>query len=109
MIKPTVGRVVWYYPHGRTQIDANEQPHAAIIAYVHGDDCINLAYFDSNGNAKAVTSVYLWQGVEPRPSFGFAQWMPYQLALQKQLGDLPVDISAECKSDPAFDNLPRSA
>lgn len=115
MIKPTIGRVVWYYPHGRTQKEANKQPHAAIIAHVYGDDCISIGYFDSNGVAKFATSVHLCQDSEPRPDFAFAEWMPYQIgqaakaeALEKKLGGLPEDISAATKSDPTFDNMPRS-
>ena len=93
MIKPTIGRVVWYHPFGSTLID---QPHAALIAHVWSDTCINLAVFDANGIPYNMTSVFLYQN-EPnseRPSSQFAEWMPYQQGqavkteiLEKQLAE----------------------
>ncbi len=77
MIKPTIGRVVWYYPHGHTPED--NQPHAALIAFVWSDTCVNLAYFDQNGEAHNATSVLLYdEDSMPKPSTGYACWMPYQ-------------------------------
>ena len=74
MIKPTIGRVVWYHPS-----DAEpEITHAATVTYVWSDTCINLAIFDSNGKIYAETSVLLFQGKGARPSSKFAEWMPYQ-------------------------------
>ena len=91
MIKPTIGRVVWYYPLGDT---SDEQPLAALIAHVWSDTCVNLAVFDSNGIASNQTSVFLYQN-EPnteKPSSSFCEWMPYQQgqaakteAVEKQL------------------------
>lgn len=76
MIKPTIGRVVWFHP-------LNADPkitHAAIVCHVWSDTCVNLHVFDSNGGSYAETSVFLWQGEDaaPRPSSKFAEWMPYQ-------------------------------
>ncbi len=92
MIKPTVGRVLWYYPKGRK---AGEQPQAAMIAHVWSDTCVNLAIFDDNGCPLAVppTSVLLVQEGAEVPSGGrYCTWMPYQQgqaakaeALEKQL------------------------
>lgn len=94
MIKPTVGRVVWYYPAGRSHED---QPNAAIIAYVHSDMMINVGGFDNNGQPFADTSVLLLQGEGSygNPGGGaWACWMPYQKgqaakteALESKLGD----------------------
>ena len=80
MIKPTVGRVVWYNP-GKIYVgpDPRGQPHAGIVTYVHSDSCVNLALFDSNGVAYSRTSVTLFQGDTDRPSGAYAEWMPYQL------------------------------
>jgi len=82
MIKPTVGRVVWYWPknHG-------SQPHAAIVAHVWSDTCVNLAIFDSNGVpvANPPTSVLLLQEGNERPTGGnFCEWMPYQIGQAKK-------------------------
>jgi hypothetical protein len=78
MIKPTVGRVVLYYRHGKTQFDANEQPEAATVAYVHSDTMINLSIVDHNGVQFPATSVFLYQGDGDRPQGSYAEWMPYQ-------------------------------
>lgn len=79
MIKPTVGRVVWYYPKGHTN---GEQPHAAIIAHVWSDTCVNLAIFDANGQPypPGKTSILLVQEGAPIPTGGdYCTWMPYQM------------------------------
>ena len=76
MISPTIGRIVWYWPKGH-----GTQPHAAIVAHVWSDTCVNLAIFDSNGVpvANPPTSVLLLQDGNERPSGGhFCEWMPYQ-------------------------------
>jgi hypothetical protein len=96
MIKPTVGRVVLYYRHGKTQFDANEQPEAATVAYVHSDTMVNLSVVDHNGEQFAATSAFLYQGDGDRPQSAYAEWMPYQQgqaakteALEKQLKEKP--------------------
>lgn len=80
MIKPTVGRVVWYHPtvddHGAKPLAG--QPLAAIIAAVWSDACINISYFDANGVARSKTSVLLVQEDQPCPEAGYAEWMPFQ-------------------------------
>lgn len=80
MIKPTIGRVVWYHP---TQADAvamsDGDIHPALICKVWSDTCVNLAIFDSNGVPYNRTSVFLAQGDGPVPAYGYAEWMPYQI------------------------------
>lgn len=76
MIKPTVGRVVWYWPGF---LPMPTQPLAAIVAYVHSDTLVNLAVFDANGVPSSQTSVHLWQGEGQRPTNFFCEWMPYQI------------------------------
>jgi hypothetical protein len=82
MIKPTVGRVVWYRPSGfdRTQmtIHDHEQPLAAIVAYVWSDTCVNLTVSDHDGTTHARTSVYLQQDDREAQSSPYCEWMPYQ-------------------------------
>jgi hypothetical protein len=91
MIKPTIGRVLWYHPVGST---AEEQPLAAVVAHMWSDTCVNLAVFNANGEARNATSVLLYQGEGERPSSNYAEWMPYQQgqaakteAAEKQLAD----------------------
>ena len=64
MIKPTVGRVVYY--------NGGDFKWAAIIAYVWNDTCVNLMVIDQNGNSFSRTSVV--QGAEAYQW----DWMPYQ-------------------------------
>jgi hypothetical protein len=75
MIKPTIGRVVWYHnPNSKI----TDQPWAAIVCYIHSDTLINLSVFDENGLGKAKESVVLYQGEGERPALPYAEWMPYQ-------------------------------
>ena len=81
MIKPSIGRVVWYHPAGSSSTD---QPNAAIIAHVWSDTCVNLAVFSANGEASFQTSVFLYDPeTTPRPFCSYAEWMPYQKAVAK--------------------------
>jgi hypothetical protein len=85
MIKPTVGRIVLFYPapdSDRPRV--GNDPHAAIITAVWGDACINLSVFDANGTPYAQTSVLLVQEGEPKPSWAYAEWMPYQIGQAKK-------------------------
>ena len=76
MIKPTVGRVVWYVGGSTDRIAQGGQVNAAIVAYVHSDEMVNLAVFDANGVAHSRTSVHL---VEDGAREGaYCTWMPYQ-------------------------------
>lgn len=84
-ITPTIGRVVWFYRHGKTQHDAGEQPEAALVAFVHGDGrYINIGFFDHNGVSCSLTSVRLIQEGEEMEQSPFCCWMPYQQAQAKK-------------------------
>jgi len=95
MIKPTVGRIVHYYPaRGFPGAAAAGQPLAAIVAKVWNDRCVNLMVSDANGVAYARTSVLLVQEGDAKPGAEFAEWMPYQLgqaakteAVEKKMND----------------------
>lgn len=72
-MKPTIGRVVIFHP---TQAVA----HAAIIAHVDSDTCVNLAVFNSNGCSYDMTSVQLVAPGAAKPEFGaYAEWIPHQV------------------------------
>lgn len=87
IIKPTPGRVVWYWP-SQQEIDAKAiayfdqtQPLAATVAYAWHDRMVNLSVIDQDGAQFRRTSVTLLQegGERPHTSEGpFAEWMPYQ-------------------------------
>lgn len=81
-IKPTIGRVVWFYPHGHRE---GSLPHAAMIAFVHSDSLVNLGVLDPNGRSYNETSVSLIQDGDPAPDSGrYATWMPFQIGQAKQ-------------------------
>jgi len=95
MIKPTIGRRVWYWPsaqdrdetehppQSRIQQGDKSQPCDAGIVYVHSDRLVNLTVADHNGAMHARTSVTLVQEGDPIPEGGYAQWMPYQVGQAK--------------------------
>lgn len=87
MIKPTIGRIVWYNEadYNRVlQIDP-KQSLAAIVAYVHSDTMVNLAVFDAVGGIHARTSVMLCQpNTDPGGASSWCEWMPYQVGQAKR-------------------------
>ena len=97
MIKPTVGRILWYW---KAESDGatvqRDQPLAAIVTYVHGDRMVNIAFWDANGAWNSATSVPLIQAGDSdrMKKWGcYCEWMPYQTAqaakaeaLEKELG-----------------------
>ncbi|MBV8666712.1 MAG: hypothetical protein JO269_09530 [Burkholderiaceae bacterium] len=81
MIKPSIGRVVWFHPSlsDLSLAKGDGQPLAAIVAHVWSDTCVNLAVFDANGVSTSRTSVLLVQDDNPVPDGGYyCEWMPYQ-------------------------------
>jgi hypothetical protein len=80
MIKPTVGRQVWFWPDemfpgSRPIPDPGEGPVplAATVVFVHSPNLVNLAVFDCYGNLFSQEKVYLAQdgAVAPVP---FCTW-----------------------------------
>lgn len=87
MIKPTIGRIVWYTPEMYVPSNSNygTQPFAAIVTYVHSDRMVNLSVFDHTGEHYSVRSVTLVQDDdETRPSDRYCEWMPYQIGQAKK-------------------------
>jgi hypothetical protein len=75
VIKPTVGRVVWYW---LAKASPQRQPLAAIVASVKSDTLVNLSVIDAEGNQRGEIDVPLIQDGHERPSTHFCEWMPYQ-------------------------------
>lgn len=93
IIKPTVGRKVWYRPSKDDQLGptpmavTGNQPLDATIIAVWGDRVVNLLVTDSVGRQFPVLSARLLQGDDKphldrdaSPAGGYAEWMPYQKA-----------------------------
>jgi hypothetical protein len=99
MIKPTIGRVVWFQPAKVADQPLRTQPYPALICYVHSDTCINIGYFNEGGTACSATSVTLVQDENDKEGLTagrFAEWMPYQVGqAKKNEGDLAVDIAKQ--------------
>lgn len=87
MIKPTIGRRVWFYPNGTAGMNlvtGSDQPCDAGICYVWGDRMVNLTVADHAGVMHQRTSVPLLQDDDPVPTVGaYATWMPYQVGQAK--------------------------
>jgi len=89
VIKPTIGRRVWFRPSAAflasnpilTQFNP-EQPMDAGIVYVHHDHMVNLIVTDHVGKTLAVPSVALLAGHyvadEDTDVYCCCEWMPYQ-------------------------------
>lgn len=78
MIRPTIGRVVWYHPD-----KPHKQPWTALICAVLSDRIVNLAVFDENGLGKSKQAVFLIQEGEEPPQSSYCEWMPYQIGQAK--------------------------
>jgi hypothetical protein len=83
VMKPTVGRVVWYYT-GLAEKQRLVQPRAATVAYVQSDKLVNLTISNPNGGTYGMIDVYFYHEGETEPVGAFAEWMPYQLQQAKK-------------------------
>jgi hypothetical protein len=103
IIKPTVGRKVWYRPsksdlHGPVPMTVAGSVHAgtaqpldATVLAVWGDRCINVQVLDITGKAFTKMSVTLKQEGDTMPVdtegeelLGYCEWMPYQQGQAKK-------------------------
>jgi hypothetical protein len=87
IIKPTVGRVVWYWPRVNGGF-RSDQPLLAMVCYVWNDHMVNLTVCSHEGVWFPKTSIYLVQeGIDHPFIENFAQWMPYQQAQAKKYAE----------------------
>jgi hypothetical protein len=91
VIKPTIGRVVWFWSAAAAWQHPDAQPWAALVTHVWADDCVSLAAFDQNGDLSPQHKAYLWNGEGERPLGAHAEWMPYQ---KGQAAKVDVDVVA---------------
>ena len=77
MIKPTIGRVLHFFPHVSSAPDAH--PFAALLAGINEDGTINLTVSARDGSTYPVQNVRLLQDDDVPPAEGHhAAWMPFQ-------------------------------
>lgn len=80
MVKPTIGRVLWYYPvdYART---LGAQPNPVLVCYVHEDRLVNVGGFNELGHATiAAQFVPLLQDDDKPPTDNhYCTWMPHQV------------------------------
>lgn len=74
VIKPTVGRVVWFFCAVTDPIYARGQPLAAIVCHVHNDRLVNLDVIDHNGQHHVKTAVRLWQEGDIMQDDDYCRW-----------------------------------
>lgn len=76
VIKPTVGRIVWYWV---AKPSPQTQPLAAIVASVIDDSHVSLGVFDASGASHPEANVPLIQDGDAVPQLShYCEWMPYQ-------------------------------
>lgn len=94
MIKPTVGRIVWFIPSKfDDKRDDRTQPLAATVVRVWHERLVNLRVISQSGSSEwGETSVALLQE-EDKPLEGgrYAMWMPYQIGQSKAPHQPTVD------------------
>lgn len=89
VIKPTIGRRLWYWPSESDKRStcylpsAEPQPFDAGVVFVHDDHTVNLLVTDHIGRIHSRTAVHLAQPGEDVPYDGYAAWMPYQIGQAK--------------------------
>lgn len=94
VIKPTVGRVVWYRPCASDPFNGSDgQPLAAIVTHVWNDRMVNLGVFDPNGFVHGVTSVTLAQEGDEAPTARYCEWMPYQKGQAAKTASLEAKLA----------------
>lgn len=89
MIKPTVGRVVYYYP------EKGQPEQAAIVAKVHDDRCVNLMVIIPDGRTVGMTSIRLAQPEDEIPVTGpYCAWMPFQVGQSQAVKDAQSQVKS---------------
>lgn len=86
IIKPTVGRKVWFQPNGINVINNHvvaelaDQPMDATVVCVWDDRSVNLRLTDHVGHTHRAANVMLLQEDDepPETNTPYCMWMPYQ-------------------------------
>jgi len=93
MIKPTVGRIVWYRGSA-----LQSEPWPAIINMTDGDSWVSLTVFPPHALPFPSSLVELVQEDRPRPSNQeYCEWMPYQKGQAKKTESLEEALANPIK------------
>lgn len=111
IIKPTIGRRVWFRCNdsfakekGIYRIDDVQAMDAGIV-YVHGDAMVNLIVTDHIGNTHAINSVALVDEADGYSYAMWCEWMPYQKEQGKTVKSTdPTNDNQACASGGASSN-----
>lgn len=100
MIKPTIGRVMWFWPVAR---ERGAQPYASLVTYVHDDNMVNLVAFTTDGVPFGAGSVAIVQDGGPwvPGDLPYAEWMPYQVGQAKRHADDEAKVAQPPPNAPA--------
>jgi len=106
-IKPTIGRIVWFYPAANTATSGfvhpdEGQPLAGIVAKVNEDGTLMLGVFDADGAPVIrLGPVPLIQEGQDVPEGGhYATWMPYQIVQAKKAdGERQMAVAGDRDAD----------
>lgn len=95
MIKPTIGRKLWYWDSAEkfnaaqalglehSEVAMDVQPEDATIVGVWSPSLVNLYVINHGGTPRAETSVQLIQEGDHIPTGRFCTWMPFQVGQAK--------------------------
>lgn len=89
MIKPTIGRKIWFRLNGFKKYSIvnfdNEQAMDASINFVHNNNKINIIVVDHVGNLHSVNEIMLVSDdFKPIEGIPYCEWMPYQVGQAKK-------------------------
>lgn len=98
IIKPTLGRVIWYNPMGSLLVSSNGYL-TALICDVNADETVNLAVFDTKGNLHQRQNVPILDENQIS-SDHYARWMPYQVGQAAKAESLQAQVEALRRPEP---------
>jgi len=91
IIKPTVGRVLWFFEN---YLHGENPPLAAIVAKVTDDRTVTLGVIDHFGGHFGYSEVRLIQPGDDIPERGagfYCTWMPYQIGQATKTEDITCE------------------
>jgi hypothetical protein len=90
MNKPSIGRVVHFWPDHPVDETDLAKPFPMVIAFVHNECMVNLGGWDHNGDHTSATSVPLLRDGDLIPRGGFYAVWPQHASVVSVKPDAPV-------------------